>query len=141
MTMPGRSKTLREIKEEAGFEPFSCLHLRPKDRDPKCISAGRCLCNDILVRPRGAWICGPGVTPCSSCAYVADYLCDYPLGGGKTCDAPLCEDHALPPGIMVHPLDDITSRRMPDLAATRQRQAQIVNDLHFCPAHWVAMQK
>jgi hypothetical protein len=33
--------------------------------------------------------------PCSShdCLYEAEYLCDFPIGGGKTCDLPLCSDH------------------------------------------------
>lgn len=28
------------------------------------------------------------------CAGISAYLCDWPTGDGKTCDAPLCEAHA-----------------------------------------------
>ena len=35
-------------------------------------------------------ICGSGIQPCSNCGEVADYLCDYPVGEGKTCDLHLC---------------------------------------------------
>jgi hypothetical protein len=31
---------------------------------------------------------------CRACICVADFLCDYPMGEGKTCDAPMCRKHA-----------------------------------------------
>lgn len=31
--------------------------------------------------------------PATCCGWVADFLCDFPVGGNKTCDAGLCEDH------------------------------------------------
>jgi hypothetical protein len=43
------------------------------------------------------FICGsfkPGDLDVCTCGYFADLLCDYPMGGGKTCDAPLCPDCA-----------------------------------------------
>lgn len=49
---------------------------------------------------------------CVACGFLADYLCDYPLGGGKTCDAPLCDEHAI-------------------------KQGMETDDLHFCRAHAV----
>ncbi len=41
------------------------------------------------------WICGSDIRTCSvpGCHRAADYLCDWPMGKGKTCDAPLCEHH------------------------------------------------
>lgn len=39
-------------------------------------------------------ICGSGVIPCCICGRPSDYLCDYPIGNGKTCDLPLCDHHA-----------------------------------------------
>lgn len=39
--------------------------------------------------------CGDGITPCWCCGHVADYLCDYPMGKGKTCDLSLCRAHAV----------------------------------------------
>lgn len=32
---------------------------------------------------------------CSSCGLKCDYLCDWKVGGGKTCDVPICGIHAL----------------------------------------------
>ena len=38
---------------------------------------------------------GPAVVVCEypDCGYEADWLCDYPVGEGKTCDLPLRYDH------------------------------------------------
>lgn len=58
-----------------------------------------------------AFACGDGVEQCCRCAYIAEALCDYPMGNGKTCDAPLCREHR---------------RRMSD-----------EDDIDFCPAHVV----
>jgi len=47
-------------------------------------------------------MCGSfGSTPCRDCNIEAEFLCDYPVGEDKTCDAPLCIDHAfeVAPGI------------------------------------------
>jgi hypothetical protein len=41
------------------------------------------------------------------CMGISQYLCDWPVDGGKTCDAPLCEEHA----------------------------TQIGPDRHLCPRH------
>jgi len=46
----------------------------------------------------------------STCNWWSDYLCDYPVGDGKTCDRRLCEDHAY----------------------------QLGDDLHYCAAHYNA---
>lgn len=40
------------------------------------------------------FLCGNLGEHCSECAWVAEYLCDYPVGDGKTCDRQLCETHA-----------------------------------------------
>lgn len=42
------------------------------------------------------FMCGSGITPCGVCGRPADFLCDYPSGKGKTCDLPLCWEHAHP---------------------------------------------
>ena len=41
-----------------------------------------------------ARICGSRLMQlCSACGFLADILCDYPVGPhGRTCDAPICED-------------------------------------------------
>ena len=36
------------------------------------------------------------------CMDVGIYLCDYPVGDGKTCDMPLCESHAFEVAPNVH---------------------------------------
>lgn len=44
------------------------------------------------------FICGPGmkdVPVCRVCGHIADKLCDYPVGKGKTCDSKLCIEHAV----------------------------------------------
>ena len=39
--------------------------------------------------------------PCRDCCCEADYLCDYPVGDDKTCDAKICGKHVheVAPGI------------------------------------------
>ena len=37
----------------------------------------------------------PRVKPCAVCGAPSALLCDYPVGGGKTCDAPLCRGCAV----------------------------------------------
>ena len=48
------------------------------------------------------FICGDLGDHCRDCAGFGDYLCDYPVGEGKTCDAPLCDDHAREVASEVH---------------------------------------
>ena len=40
------------------------------------------------------FLCGDLGPHCGACASVGDFLCDFPVGDGKTCDMPLCEGHA-----------------------------------------------
>jgi transcriptional regulator with XRE-family HTH domain len=44
----------------------------------------------IKEQPDKVIICGDGIQPCSFCGQVSEYLCDYPLGAGKTCSANIC---------------------------------------------------
>lgn len=41
-----------------------------------------------------SFVCGDHIVQCSECNFVADYLCDFPMGDNKTCDAVLCGNHA-----------------------------------------------
>ena len=50
--------------------------------------------NDIKVIACSRGKKGLKVTHCKYCRRLADFLCDYPVGEGKTCDAPLCGEHA-----------------------------------------------
>lgn len=56
-----------------------------------------------------AFVCGNSIAACA-CNYVATALCDYPMGKGRTCDAPLCE-------------------------RCRVRQGGALRDIDFCPPH------
>lgn len=48
-------------------------------------------CQTYIKEPPDIYfVCGPGITPCANCGQVADFLCDYPVGDGKTCDLPIC---------------------------------------------------
>ena len=42
---------------------------------------------------------------CADCTHVADYLCDYPVGDGKTCDRAMCDTHAHEIGPNLHYCD------------------------------------
>lgn len=40
------------------------------------------------------FMCGSFDEPhCFECAGFGDFLCDYPVGEGKTCDRPMCDKH------------------------------------------------
>jgi len=60
--------------------------------------------DDIII------ICGEGMQSCSLCLHVAEALCDFPMGEGKTCDLPLCTRH-------------------------RIAQAGEIDDIDYCPQH------
>lgn len=60
------------------------------------------------------FMCGDLGDHCTAtnCSDVSDYLCDYPVGDGKTCDLSLCQSHAY----------------------------EVAPDIHYCPSHlelWV----
>ena len=42
------------------------------------------------------FLCGDLGQHCAAgeCAAVSGYICDYPVGEGRTCDLPLCASHA-----------------------------------------------
>ncbi len=67
--------------------------------------------------------CGEGVVACSVCGVWAERLCDYPLGKGRTCDAPLCSNHAIP----VRPFPQKRLRVQDDADAEW---------VEFCPQHY-----
>lgn len=39
---------------------------------------------------------------CADCSGVGDFLCDYPVGDGKTCDRPMCDRHVTVIGPEMH---------------------------------------
>jgi len=46
---------------------------------------------------------------CTECAAPGENLCDYPVGDGKTCDRPLCDDHC----------------------------TEVTKDIHYCRGHFI----
>lgn len=65
------------------------------------------------------FICGEELEPpkedelCQECRAIGEFLCDFPMGPGKTCDRVLCSKHAY----------------------------QIGEDLHFCKHHYEEYEK
>ena len=54
-----------------------------------------------------AIVCGRLGKHCAHCHGVAGFACDYPVGGARTCDEPLCDNHAV----------------------------EVARNRHVCPAH------
>lgn len=54
-------------------------------------------CRIVKVGESVAIVCGPRPRrqKCSSCGAGAGLLCDWKLGGGKTCDKPICRACAM----------------------------------------------
>lgn len=50
----------------------------------------------------GLILCGNLGEKCVACGWVGEFLCDYPVGDGKTCDRSLCEEHAHEVGPDLH---------------------------------------
>lgn len=48
------------------------------------------------------FICGELGNHCADCSGFSDFLCDYPVGKGRTCDRDMCEDHASQVGLDIH---------------------------------------
>lgn len=48
------------------------------------------------------FICGDLGDHCADCMALGEFLCDYPVGDGKTCDRPICGDHAHEIGHEIH---------------------------------------
>lgn len=47
--------------------------------------------NASLIEQVGSlFVCGDVEFPVCACGHAADFLCDYPVGRGKTCDLALC---------------------------------------------------
>jgi len=95
---------------------------------------------DIPYEAGEGFICGRfSPKELCSCGVWAEYLCDYPLGNGKTCDAPLCADHAMlvnnQAAEMMRP-HDLAVRRDPQLALRFEDHKAVLDDLHYCPAHF-----
>lgn len=52
-------------------------------------------CYTARIGATRAIVCGRLGKHCAHCRGVAGFACDYPVGAGRTCDKPLCADHAV----------------------------------------------
>ena len=77
--MPAQPAQLLSDLHDAIGEPLHAQWLRATRRD-------RLVSEDMGE----GFICGPGVEACSGCGCLSEYLCDAPMGEGKTCDLALC---------------------------------------------------
>ena len=125
-----------EAKKLCGYRPFDCKELGKQYWKQDCRAAGRCVCDEkTIFEPHQFIICGDGVAPCR-CGNVAEYLCDHPVGKGKTCDAPLCEACAVPAQLAPDAMpDELTQRRDPEARRLFLMRSAAIADTHFCPAH------
>lgn len=46
---------------------------------------------ETFVKSDMVFVCGKGIQACDNCGQVSDYLCDYPVGDGKTCSLHICK--------------------------------------------------
>ena len=91
--------------------PCQFVHHRPRTLGEMFRAAG---CDDSVLKAQGRendmahdygpiMSCGEApLLPVCACGYVADLLCDYPMGDGKTCDLNLCSACAREVGVDQH---------------------------------------
>jgi hypothetical protein len=74
------------------------------------------------------WIRGTGVKACSvpGCNRLSEYLCDFPIARGRTCDARLCSRHA-------RLQSRASTEALPGLADVITRDDETRID--YCPTH------
>jgi hypothetical protein len=101
-----------EYHAEMGYEPWDWDPVRYQEEKRR------------IFPEHYVFMCGEDLDPdelplCSTpgCEYLADFLCDEPMGDGKTCDLPLCKEHATEVGEEVH-LCPIHKTRQPVPVAT-----------------------
>lgn len=104
-----RPETLWDAKERAGL-PHGYLSKRPlpgqghpehPDLWPEEVRREK---EEVLQADADVWMCGALGPHCNEagCTAPGDNLCDWPMGRGKTCDLPLCDEHAREVGIDRH---------------------------------------
>lgn len=104
--VPYRSKpmSLREAKLAAGFALGGflprkrCRTQAEQEAQEKRLRAEEDrLEAEIIGGDIDGFLCASDIKKtdlCWACGYIADLLCDYPMGRGKTCDLALCDEHA-----------------------------------------------
>lgn len=103
--MDFKGYTVLALSKVTGISIYSIMQLSDGLREPteiECVQLGYSLGvlpsffyrrTKKLDKPQLIFVCGSGIRPCHVCGAVADYLCDQPIGDGKTCDLPLCNKH------------------------------------------------
>jgi hypothetical protein len=92
--------TLREAKDAMGFDCEYREFSPPKDlgldqavrefERRKAEWDAAHASKENIAPDAAVFMCGDIVIPVCACGTAADYLCDYPVGHGKTCDLNLC---------------------------------------------------
>lgn len=95
----GRPMTLREsVRLVSGHDNAYQPDPKLGDRNNAIRKAEWDKANDEVQPSARVFMCGDlKIVMCRgevACEYEGDVLCDWPMGRGKTCDLPLCEDHA-----------------------------------------------
>jgi hypothetical protein len=101
VTCPLSRMTVREAFEALGQEGGK-LPIDDSDK-PRGMSAKQWLSevkprrqrerdaeNASFIDPITMFVCGDFKIEACACGHTADFLCDYPMGRGKTCDLALC---------------------------------------------------
>jgi hypothetical protein len=95
--------SLYEAKEAAGFEHGFTVDTMRREGDrlvrrteEEMLAEAVAFERETMLEPlENLWMCGDGhPEPLCECGRITDLLCDYPMGRGKTCDKPMCAEHA-----------------------------------------------
>lgn len=90
--MPCYSEHLK-VPSRLEYEHSKSMGYQGTFEDYSAMCAGR----DLKI-----FICGDLGPHCADCMGFGDFLCDYPVGDGKTCDRPMCSDHSHGVGLDIH---------------------------------------
>ncbi len=85
------ANVLRQI-ERHGAIPTEVELLRLEMLDfPRAFFFRKTITGDFGIM----FACGEGIKGCVVCGQMAGFLCDYPMGKGEICSAPICDHHAV----------------------------------------------
>ena len=81
-------------------------------------------CTHVKVGGFSAIVCSRGRRPirCHVCGKAGALLCDWKIGGGNTCDQPMCDAHALEVGPGKH----LCAEHQKSYAAWHETHANVV---------------
>jgi hypothetical protein len=104
----GDNIPVRETRDHVGSEAIVSIRF-PLDQSTRVRAPEENMVCAMKIGKDGGrmFMCGSGLELCKICGWVADVLCDYPMGKGKTCDIQLCSNCAF----------------------------EVGDDFHLCPVH------